>query len=416
MSTATIEKNITEAPIEPELNVLSPVNLADPYPYFRRLHREAPVYFDKFNNAWVISSYEYVSLLLKDSSMSVNRYDAIKLALSPEEEEMNKHIRKCLSRFLLNIDNPEHGRLRRLTKSVFYEKSVENMRGYIQEIADEFIAQAKQSKTFDIVTDYAYPLPIRSVCKILGLNNYDIDEIKSLSDDVSVYIGSAGRAENCVASTYNAIIKLSDIFFPIVFSRKEDPKDDLISLMLQAEDNGNTLSDDEVVANCILFLVAGFETVTNLIACGILALQNHGSELDKFLDNTSLIDGVIDESLRFYPPVNRTARLSLADFEMGGSHIKKNDLIILLLGAGNRDPKYFPNPDNFLIDRKNRVKNLAFGAGIHHCIGHHLARLEGSIAIKSFTDNFGKLNFKDEEILWRGNSKFRGLKNFPIYF
>ncbi|MCP4256885.1 MAG: cytochrome P450 [Ketobacter sp.] len=400
---------------KPKLSVLAPENLSDPYPYFRYLHESAPVYYDSSSQAWVVAKYEYIASMLKDDRMSVNRYDAICLELSDLHKEMNQSIRKSLSNFLLNIDDPKHARLRRLTKDIFLESSVSQMRGDIQAIANELISIQQVGYQFDIVSDYAYPLPIRAICRILGLAEYDLEEIKQLSDDVSVYIGSAGRAPNCVPITFEALKRLNDIFLPIVYARREDPQNDLISKMVSLRSTNDVLDDDEVVANCVLFLVAGFETVTNLIACGVLALLENKEELAKLIQDPTLIGGVIDESLRYYPPVNRTARLCKQDMEVGHHVIKKGEIVILLLGAANRDPNCFASPDNFNINRVSKAKVLSFGSGPHHCIGHLLARLEGEIGIQTLLRHLAThFDFKSYLSEWRGDSKFRGLQSLRL--
>ncbi|KYF56969.1 cytochrome [Sorangium cellulosum] len=404
------------AATQPEINIIAPENLRWPYPMFRRLLLEEPVFFDKNTGSWVVSRYEDVNALLRDARMSADRYVALADSVPAEQKEMNSYVVKSLSMFMLNVENPTHFRLRNLTNRSFTPRSIAAMRPSAHVVVNELLDAVQHRGHMDVVADLAYPMPIKFICGILGMPVDDMGLIKQLSDDVSVYIGSAGKAAGCIPPAYHAIVEFSKLFRPLVEARRQEPKDDLISSMVTTRVDGDSLSDDEVIANCILFLVAGFETVTNLIACGTLALLEHPEQLALLKRDSRLMEGAIDEMLRYYPPVNRTARLCVEDIPLRGKVIKKGQIVVLMLGAGNRDPSEYPDPDRFDIARDDRSRPLSFGGGHHFCIGSHLARMEGEVALSALLQRMPNLRLATQEVEWRGNSRFRGLKALPVSF
>lgn len=398
----------------PSIDLLDAGNLANPYPLFQHLLQQHRVHYDANRKYWIISGYEEISCLLKDSRLSANRYAALEALIPETDRVLNGYIRERLSLFMLNLDAPTHTRLRDLTKRIFIGEQVQRLRSRVQAVAQALLPLPGQGRRMDLVSEFAYPLPIRSICELIGLQAYDIDDIKRHSDHVSTYIGSAGLAPGCIPPTYESIRALEAIFMPVVAERRKEPTQDLISEMLKSEPDQDALSDAEIVANCILFLVAGFETVTNLIGTACLALFENQREKHLFIQKRDLCSSLIDETLRFYPPVNRTARLCVEDLEVAGQTIQAGEIVIFLLGAANRDPQVFPRPDSFELQREDRAKVLSFGAGPHHCLGHLLARLEGEVAIQTLFNKFPEMRGFPEQAKWRGESRFRGLATLPV--
>ncbi|MBW5287219.1 cytochrome P450 [Burkholderia gladioli] len=396
------------------LNILAPENLRNPYPMFQYLLSEAPLFFDENSKFYVVSRHEDIERLMKDPRVSADRYTTLAADTPTQDRDMNDAIVRYLSMFLLNLEGDRHTRLRNLTNKSFLPKHMESLGPFAQEVTDELLDTVEKKGELEIIADLAFPMPIRFICRILGLPDADVQLIKTLSDYVSVYVGSAGKAPGCIPLAHRGFTELAELFYPVVQERRENPTDDLVSSLINVRIGDDVLSDEEVVANCILFLVSGFETTTNLIAAGTLALLEHPDQLSLLKNDPTLIDGAIEEMLRFYPPVNRTARVLTDDVELHGVTLKKGQIIILMLGAGNRDPRVFTNPDSFNIWRPRSGKILSFGAGHHFCVGSHLARLEAKIAIQSLLHRFPALKLNYESISWRGESRFRGLQSMTI--
>lgn len=398
------------------LNILAPENLRNPYPMFQYLLSEAPLFFDANSKFYVVSRHEDIERLMKDPRVSADRYTALAANTPSADKDMNDVIIRYLSMFLLNLEGERHSRLRNLTNKSFLPRHMESLGPFAQEVTDELLATVRHKGKLEIISDLAFPMPIRFICRILGLPDADVQLIKTLSDNVSVYIGSAGKAPGCIPLAHRGFTELAELFYPVVQERRKNPTDDLVSSLINVRIGDDFLTDEEVVANCILFLVSGFETTTNLIAAGMLALLEHPGQLRRLQADPTLIDGAIEEMLRFYPPVNRTARVLVDDLEIHGTTLKKGQIIILMLGAGNRDPRIFERPDSFEVTRPKSGKILSFGAGHHFCIGSHLARLEAKIAIQTLLSELPSLSLDRESIVWRGESRFRGLQSMTITF
>lgn len=413
MHTATAEA--TRTPRAP-LNILAPEVLRNPYPTFQYLLAEEPVFFDQNSKLYVVSRNDDIERLMKDPRLSADRYTALAADTPQAERAMSETIVGYLSMFLLNSEGEKHARLRSFTSKSFMPRHMEALAPAASAATDRLVARIKEKGSLEVIADIAFPLPVQFICEMLGLTDPDLMLIKELSDYISIYIGSAGRAPGCIPLAHRGFTELADMFWPVVAQRRAQPTDDLVSSLILARVNGDALSDVEVVANCILFLVSGFETTTNLIANAMLALLEHPEQQAMLREDPSLIDGTIEEVLRYYPSVNRTARLLLEDVELHGKTLKKGSIIILMLGAGNRDPRIFPDPDRFDITRPRSGKLLSFGAGIHFCTGSHLARLQGKIAVLALLRELPRISYDPAALQWRGDSRFRGLQALHIDF
>jgi cytochrome P450 len=398
------------------LNILAPEVLRHPYPTFQYLLAEEPVFLDENSQLYVVSRNADIEMLLKDPRLSADRYTALAADTPDAERSMSEVIVRYLSMFLLNSEGEKHARLRNFTSKSFMPRHMETLGPLAEASADRLVANIKAKGSLEVIADIAFPMPVQFICEMLGLPSPDTMLIKELSDYISIYIGSAGRAPGCIPLAHRGFTELAEMFWPVVKERRACPTDDLVSSLILARVNGDALSDEEVVANCILFLVSGFETTTNLIAGGMLALLEHPQQLAMLRQDPSLADGAIEEVLRYYPSVNRTARLLLEDVELHGKTLRKGSVIILMLGAGNRDPRVFSNPDSFDITRPRSGKLLSFGAGIHFCTGSHLARLQGKIAILALLRELPEIAYDPTTIQWRGDSRFRGLQSLAITF
>jgi cytochrome P450 len=269
----------------------------------------------------------------------------------------------------------------------------------------------------DLIEDFAYPLPVTVIAEMLGVPTEDRARFKHWSDEVSVVLGGdvAALSEKALRRATTAREELADYFQDIVRQRRKNPGIDLISALTQAEEEGGKLSEDELYSTVVLLLVAGNETTTNLIGNGMLALLRHPEEMQKIWESPSRVPAAVEEMLRFDSPVQLTTRMAKTDLEIQGTKIPKGDWLYLVVGAANRDPAQFPEPDRFDVARVEN-KHIGFGAGAHFCLGAPLARLEAQIAVSSLREHFPKLRLGEETVEYRNNFNLRGLKSLPVIF
>jgi cytochrome P450 len=338
--------------------------------------------------------------------------------------EAKQHFRPfftAVSSWMLMIDPPDHTRLRGLVNKAFTPRVVENMRGLVQRLVDEMLAAAKKQGRMDIITDLANPLPATVISELLGVPATDQRQFKAWSDDIALAlsgIDTAATKEELFA-LYNlgqrSFLALSDYFRERVIELRRHPQENLLSALAQAEEQGDRLTEDELFANCVLLMIAGHETTTNLIGNGVLALLQNPGQREALSANPDLIVSAVEELLRYDSPVQKMGRIALADIHIAGKQIEKGQLVCFSFAAANRDPEQFESPNQLDIARKPN-RHLAFGHGLHYCVGAALARLEGQIAINSILRSLPKLELANEKLEWHRNFTLRGLKSLPVAF
>ena len=318
-----------------------------------------------------------------------------------------KALRQLSSNWMLNLNPPDHTRVRQLVGRAFAPSTVNALKPEIERVAVELIQIAREKKEFDLVVDYAFPLPLAIIALIMGIPVADREKLKSWSHKLTELIGG-NRSLPALWKTGNAVIELQNYLFPLIDERRHNLKDDLLSLLIKAEDEGSQLNTAELLSNLILFLVAGHETTVNLIANSVLCLLQHPDQLAIFKRHPEMAANVVSEVLRFESPVQAAPRLANKDVIVAGKNIKEGDMVWMLLGSANRDLKQFENPDVFDITRTN-IRHISFSEGIHRCIGASLAEAEGAIAITSLFNSFPDLTLaKDQKIDFRFPLALRG--------
>ena len=399
-----------------QFNPLLPEVRANPYPLYHQLREEEPVHWSELMEAWVLTRYDDISALLKDSRFSADRRKAdnrfTRAAVAMMEEEGGPLAQATT---MLGADPPEHTRLRGLVSKAFTPRVVEAMRPHIQEIVDSLLDDVQESGRMDVIRDLAYPLPVIVIAEMLGVPPADRDDFKRWSDDIVATLGGPLVAPEVLEQARISTQEMADYFSAVIEERRREPREDLLSALIAAEERGEVLSGEELLATCILLLAAGNETTTNLIGNGMLALFRHPGQLEKLRDQPSLTESAIEEFLRYDGPVQSTARVATEQLEIRGTTIEQAHLVIALLGAANRDPEQFPNPDELDIAREPN-QHIAFGQGIHFCIGAPLARMEGQIAFETLLRRMPNPRLETEEIEWGGTFILRGLKRLPIAF
>ena len=412
---------MSAAPTEPSAELpdfTSPAFRRDPYPVYRALRERAPVLFGARGpfRFTLVSRHADVVAVLRDPRMSVDRPfqpkpptdDVDPATLHPLARAL-----RALSRIMLFRDPPDHTRLRGLVGKAFTPRMVEALRPRVAALVDELLAPRLRDGGLDLVRDFAEPLPILVIAELLGLPAEDRGSLKRWSDELAVMLDGSIAMQH-IGRAVQSAVEVIDYLRVHLEAKRRDPKDDLISAMLSAQER-DRLTDDEILGTVLIVMGAGHETTTNLIANGVLALLRHPGELARLRAEPQLVGSAVEEVLRFDSPVQATSRVPQADFEIGGGTVAKGTEIGLLIGAANRDPAVFPDPDRFDVARADN-RHLSFGLGIHFCLGAGLARLEGQVALGSLAARAPALalDCADDALAWRPGWLLRGPTRLPI--
>lgn len=397
-------------PAEPLFNPMSPEVIADPYPHYHRLRKIDPVHRSPLG-FFVVSRHADVAQVLRDRRFGKDFVGRMTRRFGPEV--MQEPVYRSMSHWMLQQDPPDHTRLRGLVVQAFTARRAEDMRPRIQEIVDQSLDRVAERGHMDLMADFAVRLPVTVICEMLGIPEEDHEMIRSgareggrLLDPVPL-----SRAEIDAANAYN--LASGEYFRSLFELRRRQPGDDLMTQLVQAEDAGGKLSNEELIANIILLFGAGHATTVNLIGNGLLALHRNPDQLRLLQRNPSRIGNAIEELLRYDSSVQLTGRTALEDIEVGGVAVAKGESVLCLLGAANRDPAVYRDPDRLDITRAN-IRPLSFGGGIHFCLGAQLARIEGEVAIATLLRRFPSLRLDDQEHAdWRQTFVLRGLNKLP---
>jgi len=393
-------------------HLLDPEVLANPYPLYERLRTEAPVHWDPYLHAWVVTRYADVVTVLHQ--FSANRtptpehFAAIGLAeLGP--------IAQLMTRQMLFMDGAAHARLRGLASMAFTPARVEVLRSHIREIVDDLMRPLLRAGHMDVINDLAAPLPAIVTAEMLGVPTSDCDQLKAWSADFAEVLGNFQHNPDRAAQTLKCVEEMTAYFRDAIRHMKTEPREGLINSFMTAEIDGDRLSEDEIVANCIVTMVGGQETTTNLIGNGILSLLRNPDQLRRLKNDLTLIPSAVEELLRYESPSQHTARICPEDTELGGKHIRKGQAVIAVMGAGNRDPERFHEPDRLDLGRADN-RHLAFGWASHFCFGAALARIEGQLVFQAIASRTNNLTLEPGPIVWRENLGLRGLTSLPVTF
>ena len=391
-------------------NPMDPEFLADPYPTYHRLRAEDPVHHSPLG-FWVLTRYEDVSSVLRDPRFIKEPLAALVAA------RFGAEVPRGVGLSMLDRDPPDHTRLRGLVSKAFTPRVVEGLRPRIQQIVDGLIARAQAVGSMDVIEEFAYPIPVNVICEMMGVPVQDHERFKGWSLDIARGLDSVWLPPDSEVPRRSAAARhaMSGYFRELIAARRASPRGDLLSALIAAEEAGDKLSEEELVATCILILIAGHETTVNLIGNGVLALLRHPDELDRLRRTPALITSAVEELLRYDGPVQRTARVASDDATIGGRTIRKGDMVMPFIGAADRDPAQFPDPDRLDLSRGDN-RHLAFGWGIHFCLGAPLARVEGQIAIDALVRRLPRLALVGDTPEYRQSLTLRGLKTLPVKF
>jgi cytochrome P450 len=388
-----------------------PERRADPYPFYARIRSLAPAH--NVEMIWLLSSYDYVSTVLRDPRFSTderrsNISDGVDTSRFYETP-----FGRLYFNMLLFVDDPDHKRLRDLVQKAFTRKTVEDLRGRIGALVDELVDGLLERGCGDLVSELAYPLPIIVICELLGVppedrhlfhdravafsRRFEIQPLRSPEDE---RLGDE-------ATTY-----FIDYFDELIAEKRRHPRDDLLSSLVAVEDDGGTLTHDELLATCLLLLFAGHETTANLIGNGTYALMRNRDQWDRLVEQPALARAAVEELLRYDSPVQIVMRVAMEDVTFGDAAIPERSQIGVMLGAANRDPAHYADPDRLDITREQGALT-AFGGGIHFCLGAPLARLEAQMVFNALARRVPRLEL-DGDVRWRPSFVIRGLESLPV--
>jgi cytochrome P450 len=399
-------------------HLLDPEVLADPYPLYHRLRREAPVHWDPYLHAWVVTRYADV----------VDVFQHFSAARTPSPEQLQAMdmgelgpIAQVMIQQMLFLDPPSHTRVRTLAARAFTPRRVEVLRGHIQDITNRLLDGIERDGgrggpgKMDVLADLGAPLPAIVTTEMLGVPSDDWEKLKGWSTDFAEMLGNFQHNPGRAARVLQSLEEMTAYFREAVRRQTEEPTEGLVNALASAEMDGDRLSLDEVVANIIVTMVGGLETTTNLIGNGLLSLLRNPLELERLRSDPALIPSAVEEMLRYESPSQHTARLAPRDVEIGGKLIRKRQAVIAVMGAANRDPARFPEPDRLDLGRQDN-RHVAFGWAGHFCFGAPLARIEGQIAFGTLLRRMPDLSLDPKPLVWRENLGLRGLKALPVSF
>src|SRR5262245_1959336 len=389
-----------------------PAFLADPFPVFARLRDEDPCHWSPRLKSWVLTRYEDVKRVCLGQEMSSNRLTPFFATLPSQAAGRIESLVRYLSPWMVFRDPPDHTRLRRLASKVFTVKAMRAMRPNVEAITAHLLAQVGDRDTFDFIAAFAGPLPALVIMDLLGVPRSELARVKRLSDDIALFIGSSRGASEKYASAESATKEMTDFFRALIAERRATPKADVLSELVHVDDAGDRFTEDELIATCILLLFAGHETTTNHIANGLLALMRFPGEMAKLRADPSLAQRAVEELLRYDGPTTAQGRVVQVEHALHGRTLNPGDRVFLMLNSANRDPRAYPDPDRVILERDG-VPHLAFGFGLHICLGFPLARLEGEVSLPAVLARFRSIEPAGEP-RWLDSLVFRGMTEFPV--
>jgi pimeloyl-[acyl-carrier protein] synthase len=410
---ATGDLDLSSLPVE--FNPFLPEFRENPYPFYHRLRSVDPVHWSDIAGRWVLTRYGDCVAVLRDAT----RFSADPNTWSGFPDFVAAQggpgpLMEMQTNWMLMKDPPDHTRLRMLVTKAFTPRVAEGMRPRVQAIVDNLLDDVQAAGHMDLIANLAFPLPTIVICEMLGVPVEDREQFKGWTRDLARSLDPIVTPE-IIAAADQATVAFADYFRSLVATRRKNPQNDLLSGLIAAEERGDHLTEDELLATAILLLGAGHETTMNLIGNGTLALLCNPDQLTKLQHDPTLMPSAVEEFLRYDGSVQMTARTALTDVEIGGKTIPKGVQAIIILGAANRDPAQFLDPDRLDITRPDN-RHIVFSYGIHHCLGAPLARVEGQVTINTLLRRMPNLRLTGEPLEWRETVTLRGLKALPVTF
>jgi cytochrome P450 len=408
-----VEQNVHSLSLS---NIFHPEVRADPYPFYATLRSQDPVHWDEPMGFWVLTRYDDVASVFNDPRFSRAQGLMGGFTRLPEaEQKIAEPVYRAYAQSMPYTDPPYHTRLRGLVNKAFTPRVVERMRPYIQQVVDDLLDAVEAKGQMDVIRDLAYPLPLVVIAAMLGFPIEERQQLKKWSDDSFAVLGIVRHSPELMEGAARSMAEMSNYIAALSKDRRLQPQEDLLTALVTVVDEGERLTQAELIANVSVLLAAGHETTSNLIGNGVLALLRHPDQLHKLRGDLALANNAVDEVMRYDNPVQIVYRSAAEDVEMSGKRIAKGQLVNMILGAANRDPEQFSDPDRFDLAR-DEGKHVGFGLGIHFCIGAPLARLEGQIVFTTLLRRFPNLQLATDALEWQEHPTFRGVKSLPVAF
>ncbi len=389
--------------------------LHEPFEVYRHLRDADPVHWCEPLRGWVVTRYEDSKRVLSDARFSADRLSPFFDQLAPAERARVQNLEASISRWSVFIDPPSHTRLRRLLAPGFTSRALVRMERRVAEIIEELLDRAMARREMEFIADFAYPLPASVVMVVLGVPLEDLDRFKVWSDDLALFVGSAQATADKYARAERATAEMNDYFAALIHARRAVPDEDLISVLLAGEGEEAGLDEAEIAASCMFLLFAGHETTTNLLGSALWHLTRNPSQLARLVADPSLAEHCVEEVLRYDGPINAMVRIAIERVELAGREIEPGARVFAMLNAANRDPRAFERADEFDITRRPN-RQMAFGYGIHFCLGAPLARLEGRVALQRIVARLTDIRCPPEGPRRVDSLVLRGLASLPIQY
>lgn len=387
-----------------------PAFVRDPYPRYAEL-RESPDLHCTREGLWILTRHADVLAALREPRLSSNPRH-VDPARRPEGRSNLMLLADDSIQLMLTADAPDHTRLRRLANKAFTPRAVERLRPRVVELVDGLVDAVAEHETFDVMAGIAEPLPVMVICELLGVPGSDWDQFKPWSTAIAGVL-DPDPTDSAMELAVPAVMGFVQYFGSLIEERRVDPRDDLLSALIAAEAEGDKLSGGELFAMIILLFIAGHETTTNLLGNGTLALLRHRDQFEALVADPTLTASATEELLRFDAPVQITARTATEDLDLNGLHLAKGEGVICGLAAANRDPRYVERPDELQLSR-GTMSHVAFGNGMHHCLGAPLARLEGQVVFECLARRLPGLGLADADPPYRRHFVLRGLESLRV--
>ena len=388
--------------------------VADPYSHFAGLREAAPLHRDERLGAWLVLRYDDVRAAFRDPCLSADR-------VSPYFERRRSHgvaereraTFDVLTRWIVFTDPPRHTRLRKLVDYAFRPRAVERMRGWIASLVDELVDELGDEREFDFIERFASPLPVRVICDLFGVFHESRGDLTRWSDDILALVFGAMHSADRHERAERSLREFSEFLRGVIAERRVRPGEDLISDLVAAEERGDVLEEEEIVATCVLLLFAGHETTRNLLANGLKAILEHDGARAALLSDPSGMPDAVEEILRFDGPTKAMWRQVLVPVEYGGQRIEPGERVLLVQASANRDPRRFEDAETFDIARRSN-RHVGFGYSIHYCLGASIARLEGALGLGAFLERFPRASLATDKLEWDPLILSRSLKRLPV--
>lgn len=389
----------------------------DPYPAYRRLREEDAVYWSEAWGAWLITRYDDVVATLRDHERFSSRGRLVELidALPAEARADAGPLREHFSTSgLIHSDPPDHTRMRSLISRAFSPRTIAALEPRVTRIVDELLDRVDPERPFDAMTALAYPLPAIVIAELLGALPEDRERFRAWSDGIVAFQGEGRAIPEAVPVSARAVAEMRAYISELIEARRVTPHEDLLGDLVAVEEAGAQLTTDEIYSTCVTFLIGGHETTTSLIASGLYCLLRHPEQMEAARADDDSLASAIEECLRFESPIQRTFRRVTEDTELEGRSMRKGQIVIQLLGAANRDASRFERAEAFDISRRPN-RHIAFGSGVHFCIGAPLARLEARVALRAVMQRMPGLELAVDDVEWQtGKSLFRCVRSLPV--